>query len=486
VPALPLQLLARRHPEWIERPMAVVREDRPQGLILWVNEAAYRNRVLPGLRYAAALSLCRELCAGVVAEEEVADGVAAIATLLRDFSPWVEPAEREPGVFWLDASGLQRIETSLHAWAARIRERLTEHGFVANVVVGFGRFGVYSLARTRRGVAIFDDPSAEQAALRAVRLDRLRLDPRLRDRLAHLGVRTVGELLALPADGLGKRFGGEALQLYREAAGTLESPLCRDLPEPEIDAWVELDYPEGNALRLAFVIQRVMQQLLPQLAERGQGLVALDMNLRLDDGKRLRESIRTAEPTLKVAQVLELVVLKLELLELSAGVVELWLVAYGVDVDSEQLTLFDDASNRDLSAANRALARIRTEFGRPAVVRCRLRDAHLPEASFSWEPAESVQLPSPRPVRQRPLIRRIFDRPVPLPHRGHHEPDGWLVRGPEQGPMTRLLGPYTISGGWWVREVQRDYHYAETQNGDILWVFYDRRRRRWFLHGQVE
>lgn len=486
VPALPLQLLARRHPEWVERPMAVVAEDRPQGLILWVNEAAYRNRVLPGLRYAAALSLCRELCAGVVDGAEIDEGVETIAAKLRDFSPHVEAAESEPGIFWLDAGGLQRLERSLRDWATRIRTILDEAGFVANVAVGFSRFGVYALARTTRGAVVFDAPGAERDACERVRLDRLRLAPRLRDRLAHLGIRTVGEFLALPADGLGKRFGSEALQLYRQASGSLLQPLQPDLPVPAIDAWVELDCPEVNALRLAFVVQRVLRQLWPQLAERGQGLAALEMRLLLDDGSRLEETVRTAEPTLKVFQVLELVVLKLEMLELSAGVTEIFLVIYGSDIDNEQLTLFDDAPHRDLSAANRALARIRTEFGQPAVVWAQLREAHLPEASFSWEPLERVQLPAARPVSERPLVRRIFDRPVPLPHRGHHEPDGWLVRGPEQGPMTRLLGPYTVSGGWWVREVHRDYHYAETQSGDILWVYYDRRRRRWFLHGQVE
>ena len=63
VPALALQLLVRRHPEWSDRPVAVVDEDKPQGKVLWVNERAYRSRVLPGTRYAAGLSFFRRLCA---------------------------------------------------------------------------------------------------------------------------------------------------------------------------------------------------------------------------------------------------------------------------------------------------------------------------------------------------------------------------------------------------------------------------------------
>src|SRR3989304_5548879 len=40
LPAFPLQLLLKRRPEWAAQPVAVVAEDKPQGLVLWVNEKA--------------------------------------------------------------------------------------------------------------------------------------------------------------------------------------------------------------------------------------------------------------------------------------------------------------------------------------------------------------------------------------------------------------------------------------------------------------
>src|SRR5882724_12809459 len=70
LPAFPLQLLLRRHPEWAAYPAAVVAEDKPQGLLLWVNEKARQQGVLPGLRYAAAFSLASTLRAGAVALAE--------------------------------------------------------------------------------------------------------------------------------------------------------------------------------------------------------------------------------------------------------------------------------------------------------------------------------------------------------------------------------------------------------------------------------
>ena len=34
--------------------------------------------------------------------------------------------------------------------------------------------------------------------------------------------------------------------------------------------------------------------------------------------------------------------------------------------------------------------------------------------------------------------------------------------------------------------VARDYWYIETDRGDLFWVFFDHRRKQWFLHGVVE
>ena len=52
--------------------------------------------------------------------------------------------------------------------------------------------------------------------------------------------------------------------------------------------------------------------------------------------------------------------------------------------------------------------------------------------------------------------------------------------------IEHMYGPYRVSGGWWKRLVERDYYYAETDHGDLLWLFYDRPRQRWFLHGVLD
>jgi protein ImuB len=81
-------------------------------------------------------------------------------------------------------------------------------------------------------------------------------------------------------------------------------------------------------------------------------------------------------------------------------------------------------------------------------------------------------------------VRRITAHPVPLTDRPHDR-DGWLLGGLDAGPVEKFQGPYLLSGGWWRSQIERDYYFAELRSGLLLWVFYDRRRRRWLMQGKV-
>ena len=340
LPAFPLQLLLRRHPEWATHPVAVIAEDKPQGVILWVNEKARQAGVLPGLRYAAACSLTPDLRAGVVPSAEIEAAIGALTARLLRFTPDVEPSSEEPGVFWLSGAGLDLLYPSLAEWARSIRADLRAAGVRATVVMGFTRFGTYAVAKAREGVVVFKDPSQEREAAREVPLDRLNLDPDFRDTLHKLGVKTVGALLSLPAGGLLERFGPDAYRLYRLASGKLWAPLQPRSVEEPIGKTLALDDPETDVARLCFLVKGLLHPLLAALVVRGEALTELALRLRLDGTGWREERIRPAAPTLDAMQVLDLVRLRLEVAELPAGVVEIELRAQGVPATREQIRLF--------------------------------------------------------------------------------------------------------------------------------------------------
>lgn len=470
-------------------PAVVVAKDEPQGVILWANKEARAVRILPGHRYAHALSLTGKLRAGVIATEEIDKGVAEVTTLLGGFSPSVDPMGDTPGVFWLDAGGLESLYGSTLKWAQRLHAALKDLGFVSAVVLGYTRFGTYAVARARRGVVThFDSESAERAAARQVPLELLDVAPALRDALRRLGVRQLGELIRLPGGSILERFGTDAHRLYQLATGEGWDPLRPAAIEDPNEARIVLDDPEEDRESLLFLIKGGLDQVLARLADnkRSLSLLYLELSLYRQEPAERLDCIRPASPTLDGRSLLRLVHLRLENDPPASGVTELRIWADDVAATREQLSLFAQKPKRSLLAANEALARLRAEFGDDAVVRATVREGHLPEARYGWERLSEVKLPMLQ-ERSPSLIRRVFDRPILLPPQSAHvRDDGWLLSGLEHGAVAGIHGPYIVSGGWWMSNVHREYHFAETRRGDCLWVYYDRRRRRWFLHGAVE
>lgn len=497
VPALPLQLLLQEHPDWAGLPAAVVAEDRPQARLLWVNEPARRAGVLPGQRYAAALSLALDLRVGIVPLPVIARGVARLVEQMRMHTPDIEPAEEDPGVFWLGAHGFERLYGSTAQWAAAVQAAVERHRFRAHVAVGFTRFGTYAVAKSGCGRRVLRDPEEERRLAGAVPLAQLSLDPELRDALAPLAVTTVDDFLGLPAAGLAARFGPAAHRLHRLAAGARWTPLRPLAVQPARERTADVEPPDADANRLLFLAKRLLDSLLVELAGRGEALQALTLQLKPERGGWRTERLRPAAPTLDGLQLLRLVRLRLEALRLPDPLTALRLGAEVVPAVAEQLRLIGKA-HRDPEAGARAFARVRAALGE-VVVRARLLDAHLPGASFRWEPIESgsverragpcsspapsPQAPTPNP---RPLVRRIYAAPLPLPPRPRHEPDGWLLSGLEAGAASHLRGPYSLCWGWWEQDERRDYYFVTLRRGDVFWVYRDRRQRRWFLEGRVE
>jgi len=479
VPALPLQLLSRQRPEWADAPLAVVEADHPQAKILWVDRRAARKRVRVGMRYASALQLSRELRAAPVPEAALRAARAEILEALQARTPRVEPDPARAGVYWLDPSGMGNLFGPLERWSANVHDALTVLGFDGAVVVGFGRLPSWAIARVRRGPFVIESPAEEARLAGRVPLTRLEVPPELRDALLALGITDLGGFLSLPRGDVGTRFGAEARALHARFADALRDPMQ---PAPFVEPIVmdaELEPPDDDQHRLLFCIKGALHALLHELARRSLALGALTITFELERAEPQVVRIEPARATRDGLSVLELVRLRLASLRLASPAERLVLTAEPASLDGTQLALFG-GRRKDPEASARGIARLRAMFGDAAVTRARLKDGWLPENGWAWEPVASIDEPRPRAAPERGrLVRRVLSRPEPLP------------TGPDRRPLTRpalgaLTGPYRLQGGWWVREAARDYYFGEREDGALLWLFFDRRRERWFLHGQVD
>lgn len=481
--AFPLQLLLNDRPEWARLACAVVEDDKPQALVQFVNARAYKHGVRPGQRYATALALASDLQAGVIPPSRIVQHTRVLADRLRRYSPHVEPSADTPGVFWLDAQGLNRLYPSLRDWAQAVRLAMQRAGMRATVAVGFTRFGVYALAKCHQGITVCEEAGEEHVAVQRVPLSSVDLEPDAQTRLATLGIETMGAFLQLPADGIQQRFGAAANALYQLAAGHRWAPLVPVPAEASQTRLVHFDTPEISTERLIFIVKRLLDSLIAALVAQAHAVVALTLWMKLDDRTTRTEQVRPAAPTLDATQLLAFIRLRLDASTRSAsppssGITTLRITATTCPVTSEQRRLFPHHARRDPELANQAFARLRAEFGEHSVVRARIGNAHLPAAQFEWEPLDRIPLrASPVVVTTRPLVRRIYTKPVPLASD---------FRLSAAGTSRAVSGPYTLSGGWWGGGVRRDYYFAPTGDGNLWWVYYDHRQQRFFLQGCVE
>ena len=495
IPGFPIQLLCKEHPEWRGYPIAVVAENKPQGKILWVNERARSLKILPGCRYAYGLSLAPELRAAQVSDALVEHGVQEVAKILRTFSPDVEPCTDVSGVFWVAASGLVRLYGTLEVWGKEIRARLHASQFESVIVVGFSKFFTYAASKSNpdQRLVVFRDKTTEREQALCVSLESMNLKSAVRDSLLRLKIETLGQFIRLPAGGVLKRFGREAYLLHQLASGKQWHPFVPIFPPSQFLHSVVLDDPEQDSNRIIFIVKRALDPLLYKLAVYHFALETLHIELILDKVQLAAEKwnfvVRPAEPTLDSRSLLRLVRIRMESNPPPSGVVEIIITIRETQATREQLTLFTKDAKRNVVAADEAFARIRAEFGNTAVVKPVLREGHLPESQYRWQPISGARIPNQALVRSskhKSLIRYIYEHPNKIPQLSRADRGGgWMIGGNRQVNIVDSHGPFTLSGGWWIREVHRKYYFVETQDGDFLWVYYDRQRREWFLHGMV-
>lgn len=491
LPAFPLQCVLRDHPDWKEDPVVVVENDRPTSRILWANRAARALRITYGTRFSQAQSLASRLKAQVVTSERIQAASESIFRNLLLDSPAVEPVAKWPGFFWIDPNGLTNLYGPPTSWVGRVGTRLTEDAWVPAIVVGWERHHAFVISRSRTGPHVLPNREAERSLAFATPLTHLDLPSSLRDPLRKLDVRTVGEFARLPLEGLRVRWGAAAGELHELVTGRAWQPFHPQLPPVPAETTVPVDPPDDDHNRLLFGLKGPLHALASEREKRSEGIVAVELTFRLDHAPAHTERIETAEPTLDVLRLLDLIRLRLAGLDLAAPVEEMHLRLATREVHPAQLALLKAKPKRDPIAAANALARVRAAFGDESLRRAEPASNPLPEGRFRWVPFGELPALEPAAGEESdsaagspfPLVRSLLSRPTPLPDLPAHERERWL--GP-RGAVTHMLGPDRIATGWWKEPARRDYYFVETKTGEVLWIFLDRVSRRWFLHGIVD
>ena len=95
------------------------------------------------------------------------------------------------------------------------------------------------------------------------------------------GIRTLGELAALPVDGVAARLGVHGTRWQRLARGEDLRPLRPEVPKERFEQALDLEWPIDGLEPLSFVLGRLLEPLTAHLERRGRGAAVLHVRLHL-------------------------------------------------------------------------------------------------------------------------------------------------------------------------------------------------------------
>jgi DNA polymerase IV len=205
---------------------------RGRGVVSTASYEARRFGVASAMPISQAFKLCPQGVYLPVAMEKYARVSSQVMEILGRFSDLVEPVSIDEA--FLDVTGSRRALGDGETIARRLKSDIQrETALTASVGVAGSKLvaKVASDMRKPDGLVVVP-PGGEAAFLAPLPVRRLwGVGPKLEESLAKLGVRTIGELAALPPERLERRFGSHGHDLLALARGLDDRPVVADAGE---------------------------------------------------------------------------------------------------------------------------------------------------------------------------------------------------------------------------------------------------------------
>ncbi|WP_290582526.1 Y-family DNA polymerase [Ketobacter sp.] len=466
-PALALNLVEQGAPA--ARPLVVEITRKQRRLVLFANQPAMQQGIVPGMTIPTAQGLVQDLHCHHYNPQAEQQALQQLGHWAYEFTPHIRTHGQNN--LLLEVSHSLKLFQGQQALAQQLIQQLPPE------------YAPFSLCFTSTDMGALLFAQAHESSNRALFFSLQDIEdydvqwldvPSAQKQLLYsMGLKTVGQLLALPRDALARRF-GEQFSLYlAQLMGERNIALPNwNLPRQfhgQLDFVQELD----SADSLLFPIRHLLSRLEHYLYARQCAVSGFLFSLLLRSRQVQPWPIALATPMHRVSDILPLVQLKLEQLKLQAPVLSLQLDASHFEpLQARQKDLFRP-HQPDHITRYQLVDRLKARLGADQVHSLGMVSDHRPE--YGWHCATPGQGQSlQHPSEQRPF---------------------WLLHQPQKlrskkglpvyhAPLQLLKGPERIETGWWDHQpVNRDYYIAQQGNGQHLWVYRDRHSQDWFLHG---
>ena len=491
----------------------------PTPILLAVNQAASRHRITPGLSTTCALARCPQLTLLPPDLLLECQHQSALRTFAASLGPDFE--ETAPGTFLLDLLTLPHAHSAPLDWIEHALRNATPLRLPLHLAIAptpdLALLAVHSppLRSTlhfnpepeiRVRSSVFDLQTISDLPLSCLSAEFRTpntpssvapLDPEL----LHLwGLQTLGDLAALPRQGLAERLGSDTARLHDILHRKHHRLLTLHRPAQQFQLAQELENPLETLEPLLFLLHRGLDTLCARLASSQRASITLRLSLTFDDGNLHLRDLRLPEPTCHPPTLLRLLHTHLDTIRAPAPVVA-WSLQLTPTLPGEAQYHLFERSLRDPHKFADTLARLEALLGPDRLGTPHPLDTHQPDTfhlssslslrppppapnlnttSFPLNPTSSTALPL---KRYRPPIE-IHVASEPLGRFPHPRA---LLTGPHRGPITDTHGPFPLSGHWWDPEERWQRVEWDLQLSDLtLLRLAHQPPHHWFLEGIYE
>jgi protein ImuB len=402
LPRFQLTVAAGDRNELLQKPAALAPEPGGVQQVGEVSLPAEAFGVHPGMRLGEALARCPRLVLVPPDPAGVADRWERLLVRMESIGAAVEP--ERPGLLCFDARGLLRLHRGIEGVLKAARQAL---GTPARFGVAPSRFAAVAAAakaRPRRPEIVpgtvsplGSEVDAEKGRTHArtylaplpVALLRARSAlAELPDALERLGIKTLGELAALPLPALTDRFGTEG-QLAHQLANGGDGPLR---PRPASEFLREsLELPEAaSGIQLERALGLLIDRLLARHERRGRTVRAVVLSAVLvEQGGTWRDQVPFREALSDPLRMRLALTPRLALMPAPAEELRLAVERFGPPA-RDQRSLLDDPAAARMARLREAIRQTRAAAGPDAALRVLAvdPDSRFPERRAVLAPFE--------------------------------------------------------------------------------------------------